>query len=190
MIRPRFYNERTFATKVGSEQQSNTTTVDIYWSLCWNDRPTSGARRSFGPTDGHGCIVAKCESYERCRPAVVSLILLTALSSTMTKRHNGGNSVSLRERFAEAANGSQHILIQAAYVHNVAKMSFYVSGSSMSSNTRISMIGTTCAAMMLFSMMSGVGAFSLLLFCPRGRHMYPHPLRLTNLHRHRHRHRP
>lgn len=77
----------------------------------------------------------------------------------MTKRHNGGNSVSLRERFAEAANGSQHILIQAAYVHNVAKMPFYVSGSSMSSNTRISMIGTTCAAMMLLSMMSGVGAF-------------------------------
>ena len=29
----------------------------------------------------------------------------------------------------------------------------------MSSNTRISMIGTTCAAMMLSSMMSGVGAF-------------------------------
>ena len=29
----------------------------------------------------------------------------------------------------------------------------------MSSNTRISMIGTTCAAMMLLSMMSGVGAF-------------------------------
>ena len=99
-------------------------------------------------------------SFAAVQPSSVSSFSCSfQLSSTMTKRHNGGNSVSLRGRFAEGANGGQHILIQAAYVHSVAKMPFFVSGSSMSSNTRISMIGTTCAAMMLLSMMSGVGAF-------------------------------
>ena len=38
-------------------------------------------------------------------------------------------------------------------------MPFFLSGSSMGSNIRMFVVGTTCAAMMLLSMMSGVGAF-------------------------------
>lgn len=50
----RFCHERKFATKVGWEKQHNMTILDIYRSLCWGERPKSGARRSFGPTDDHG----------------------------------------------------------------------------------------------------------------------------------------